>query len=124
MRITIPDRLAEQYQALDPKRPLDEIVTTQLTRFSSVGPRERYLLLRKQHREQVEALLGTSLSTVSDLLDAIRRLQAVTIAGVDVPFTPAQLRAVQSLAAKNRIPVAEQIQKIGREAAEYMLGGV
>ncbi len=124
MRITIPDSLAEQYQALDPQRPLDEILTTQLVRFSAIAPGERFLLLRGVHREQLEALLGRTVMTAPDLLAAMREKRLITVGGVDVPFTDAQLRAAASLAAKNRITTEAQIQKIGVEAVEYMLGGI
>lgn len=91
MRITIPDPLADVYQAIADRqgRSLDAVVEAQLARFQHCPPGERTVAIKL---EAAEAILGgLPLRDGPDLLKRMQALTGVTFHGVRLDFTPGQL---------------------------------
>lgn len=125
MRITIPDDLAEALQALIPEKPLEEIVVFQLSRFASVNPKERIIVVRKDDRQALEKVLKNgSVSSAGELLAAVTKRANITIGGVDIEYTGAQLREIEKRARKNRITPEAMLRDIAKETAKLMLDEV
>lgn len=105
--LSIPDALADHYQAQRPTAPLVDTIVRQLKRFLSIPLSERILLIRAPDRQAIEAALGgsTSITSAEDLLAAIRTRTVVTAGGIEVPFTNAQMDALRHKAEKQSITV-------------------
>jgi len=125
MRITIPDDLADALQALIPEKPLEEIVVFQLSRFASVNPTERIICIRKADRQALEKVLKNgSVSTAGELLAAVTRRANITIGGVAIEYTGAQLREIEKRARKNRVTPEVMLRDIATETSKLMLDEV
>ena len=122
MRITIPDDLAERLQALLPEKPLDELVTFQLQRFSTIDPRERIIVVRQQDRQALERVLDNgSITSAEELRFAVEKRSKITLGGVALQFTQAQLREIERRARKNKRSAEAEMQSIANETTKLML---
>jgi len=122
MRITIPDELADLLQALAPKKQVEDIAITQLKRFLSISPREHILVIRDAERKKLEDVFQVpELKNAQDILDAVQKQHRMTFAGVDIDYSPAQLREIERRARKNRRPMEDEIKDIAKETARLML---
>jgi hypothetical protein len=102
MLIQIADAVALHYQTkADAARvPLATYLQRQLTRFAEV-PAGRALVLTGEALEEVDRLLGLgSTQTPLALLEAIRAWAGITIGGIRLEFTPAQLAEIAYRAEK------------------------
>jgi len=125
MRITIPDALAEAIQALLPEKPLEELVIFQLTRFASVNPTERIIVVRKEDRQALEKVLQNgSVSSAGELLAAVVKRDKITIGGIAIEYTGAQLREITKRARKNRVTPEAMLRDIAKETSKLMLDEV
>lgn len=124
MRVTVPDDLAEHYQAFAPERSLDAILTKQLLRFQQIAPTDRVLILGKDTRAAVETLVGASIKSAADLLEALRRVTAVRLQGIDLTLSPAQIQALTAQAAKRDRTVEAHIQATVEEALDHLAASV
>lgn len=124
MRITIPDDLAQVYQTLAAEigKPIDAVIAFTLTRFSTVNPMERVLVVRQSERQELEKILmNGTISTSTELLAAVTKQAKITIGGVAIEFTNAQLREIERRARKNRRPPEEELRACAKEMSKLML---
>lgn len=112
MRVTIPDTLADVYQAIATRqgRPMDEVITAQLTRFAHCPPGERACAV---NLVEVEKLIGNlPIRDGHDLLKRIGDLAAIHFHGIRLDFTPGQLEELQRRAAREEKSVEALAQEI------------
>lgn len=122
MRIGIPDDLAERLQALLPDKPLEEIVNFQLQRFATIPPRERVIVVRQPDRQALERILDNgSITSAEELLAAVEKRGKITLGGVALEYTQAQLREIERRARKNKRSAEDELQSIAKETAKLML---
>lgn len=121
MRVTVDDTLAESLQQAVPNKPIDTLVDFQLRRFASVAPTERILVLRQADRQAIESILGGTIETAEQLLEAIQRHAQITLGGVQIDFTPAQRREIERRARKNQRSPEEELRSIAQETTKLML---
>lgn len=122
MLITIPDSLAADYKLHKGARhgDLDKLVTRQLQRFAKVEVGDRAVVLHGEALEEVDRLLGLgSTQSAAALLAAIRAWAGITIGGVRLDFSPAQLAEIQLRADKQgKTPeavVQEIVEQLSRD---------
>ncbi len=122
MRITIPDDLAERVQSLLPDKPLDFVVAFQLQRFATIDPRERIIVVRQQDRQALERILDNgSITSAEELRLAVEKRGKITLGGVALQFTQAQLREIERRARKNKRSAEAEMQSIAKETTKLML---
>ena len=122
MRITIPDDLAERVQSLLLDKPLDFVVAFQLQRFATIDPRERLIVVRQQDRQALERILDNgSITSAEELRLAVEKRGKITLGGVALQFTQAQLREIERRARKNKRSAEAEMQSIAQETTKLML---
>ena len=125
MRVTIPDDLADAIQALLPEKPLEELVVFQLKRFATINPKDRIIVIHKEDRQELEKVLKHgSISSASELLAAVVKRDKMTIGGIAIEYTGAQLREIQKRARKNKVTPAVMLADIAKETSKLMLDEV
>ncbi len=122
MRITIPDDLADRLQTLLPEKPIEEIVTFQLQRFATIDPRERILIVHQRDRQALERILDNgSITSAEELRSAVEKRGKITMGGVALEFSQAQLREIERRARKNKRSAEAEMQSIAKETTKLML---
>jgi len=126
MTITIPDDLAAEYQSQRPRAALDDIITKTLRRFQSIVLADRVLFILPEDRRRLELALGDvgSVSTADELITSVERIHKISLGGIDIPFTDAQLLAIKHRATKERKTPEEILRYIAKESVGLMLEGV
>lgn len=103
MLVQIDDAVALRYQqAADKARvPLAKYLERQLTKFGEIPVGQRVLVLTGEGLEEVDRLLGLG-STQNPIafLAAVRNWAGITIGGIRLDFTPAQLAEIAYRAEK------------------------
>ena len=97
MLIQLDDAIALKYQqAADRARvPLAKLLERQLVRFAEIPLGARALTLAGDDLEQVDALLGLgSTQSPAALLAALRAYAGISIGGIRLEFSPAQLAEI------------------------------
>src|SRR5690242_19509027 len=110
MRITIPDALADQYDAMATTqgRTLDQVITAQLERFAAYAPGTRVILVDDATCRVLEQRLGGgSISTTQDLTHKLQQLAGVKFRNQQFDFNPAQLAELEHRATRQGRPVGE-----------------
>lgn len=113
MRITIPDQLAQSYEAEATRlsRPLEDVITRQLETFKAVPVDSRAIVLHGATREALEIALGTSIASPQALVTAVQNLAEVSIGGEKLTFTRAQHEEIRRRAASRGVSVREELQR-------------
>ncbi len=115
MNVKIPDDLALDLEAIAQthKLSLDAYVTKQLTRFGRVPVTQRIVLLTGEDLQAIETqLAGGFLSGGADLRARIARWAGITIGGIRLNFSEAQLAEIQHRAERQGKPPAVLVQEI------------
>jgi hypothetical protein len=121
MRITIPDDLAQRYEALSPSQPLDTIIERQLARFAALSPSVRVVPLTGDHLQQLEHLLGGGqIANPQALVDRVRAYASLTIGKITLDLSPAQKQEIQYRATKRGISA----EAVAREMCDIVLDEV
>ncbi len=124
MRVTIPDPLADQYQAYATQQgiPLDAVVTKQLTRVQSVTPGSRVVILGANHLDYLaEKLHGGDVQSAEDLLQKVDRLAGIKFEAIDLKLTPAQLEEVQHRAERQGKSVDQLVHEMWAFLSQELL---
>lgn len=92
------------------------LMVAQLARFAAVPPMDRPLVVGSAVRDELERILsGGTLRDDQDLLAKVRRLADVSIEGVALHFTPAQLQQIRNYATRNALSPEETVRRIVRQ---------
>ena len=117
MRITIPDALADVYDAHARRAnvALDEIITRQLRSTAGVSPMGRTVVLGIHTLELLEERLGGGpLVDSADLAQRFTRLASISFEGIDLKLTPNQLAELQRRATRQGKTPAQLIEAIAQ----------
>ena len=115
MRVTIPDDVAETYESYADRqaKTVEDIVTTQLRRFSKLEPGRKALIVQADVAERLEATLGgLPFRDSADLLQRIEAHAALTFEGINLELTIGQKRELEARAEKQGKPVAALVKEI------------
>jgi hypothetical protein len=103
MLVQIDDQLCAKYQAhaATAHIPLPKLLERQLARFADTPITQRVLALTGEDLQTLDTLLGVGSSVdARSLVRAVRAFAGITIGGVTVDFSPAQLAEIQHRAEK------------------------
>lgn len=129
MRVTLPDDLADVYQAYATQQgiSLDALLTTQLRRFKALIPGHRAVVIDAKALRDLEGVLGgTPILDGEDLVKRARAHASIRLNGVDLRFTPSQKREIVHRAERQgKTPehLAEEIVAYVRDQAFWQSGG-
>lgn len=115
MRVTIPDDVAAPYEGYADRqsRTVDELITTQLRRFSKLEPGRKVLIVQADVAERLEKTLGgLPFRDSADLLQRIESHAALTFEGINLELTIGQKRELEARAEKQGKPVEVLVKEI------------
>lgn len=115
MYVSLPDPLALKYQqAADAaKIPLEQLLVRQLERFGDTPVSERLLVIKGPELEALETTFrGGQIRTPQDLVKRVHAWAGITIGGIRLDFSPAQLEEIGIRAAKQGKTPKEIVQDI------------
>lgn len=121
MRVTIPDQLADVYQAVATKQglSLDDVVSRQLRRFQTLIASPRVVVLGPDHLDALELKLhGGQIPSPEDLIAKVSRLAGVSFCGIDLQLTPAQVEELAHRAERQGKSVEALVQEIWEQLAQ------
>lgn len=129
MRVTIPDDVAEPYEGYADRqsKSIDDIVTTQLRRFSKLEPGRKALVLQTDIAERLEKTLGgLPFRDSADLVQRIEAHAALTFEGINLELTIGQKRELEARAQKQGRPVEALVKEVAERLMRdlfYSLSG-
>ena len=121
LTIVLPDDVADRYQndATLQHTPIETILADQLQRFAHVGRVSRIVILNEVALSALEAMLGYgSIQHGADLVEKVQRVVDLRVGEVRVQLSPAQISEIQTRAAKNDRPFAQEFESIVRQAVD------
>ncbi len=124
MRVTIPDELADAYQAYATQQgiALDEVVAKQLKRVQTVTPGSKVVILGAKHLDYLaEKLHGGDVMSAEDLVTKVDRLAGISFQGIDLLLTPAQLEEVAHRAARQGKSVDQLVHEMWEHVSVNLL---
>lgn len=94
------------------RRSLEDIAAIRLKASMKLPLRERAVVATGTELEQLETILGSgSLLNGPDLLKKVQRLAGISFLHVRLPFSPAQLEALQEKAARQGLTVDQLVER-------------
>jgi len=126
MKISIPDALADTYQAYADQqgRSLDLVVTAQLEKFQRVVPGKAVVIVTPSDQAILEKRLGGPVTSGGDIVARVDRLASISFAGIHLDFTPGQKVELASRAARLGIAVPELVKRIVSQLeSQFFTGG-
>lgn len=118
MLVSLNDATIAKYQAAAAKAkiPLEALLERQLARFGDVPVTERLLVLSGDALEALERQLsGGQLKSPQDLVTRVHRWAGITIGGIRLNFSEAQLEEIAVRATKQGKAPKEIVQDIVRQ---------
>jgi hypothetical protein len=125
VRIALPASILTKYEAeaAATGRPVESLLTAQLTRFAHLPIGDRVLVLPAPEREVLEQALGKQVPTTTDLLRAVRNLVDVGISGVKITLEPHQLTELKRRADRNGTTHAEELKAAVKQIQMLVFNG-
>jgi hypothetical protein len=126
MLIQLPDPVALRYQhaAIAAHVPLEKFLERQLEKFAAVPSGQRTVILSGDALERIDTLLGIgSTASPAALLTAIESWAGITIGGIRLDFSPAQLAEIAHRAEKQGKPPEEIVADIVAQMEDQFFYG-
>ena len=92
--LKVPDEVFEAYGKYNPQNPRLAMEQA-LTRFVSLAPNKKNIVLTGDDLTKVQDLLSTVLEGPKDFIEALTKALTVKVEGVDVAFTESQRKALK-----------------------------
>lgn len=95
LSITLPDETFAEYAKHcpdDPRRGIE----AQLERFKGLPPGERVLFFDEKSRSELERLFQRPIEDPAKLVEWVKKLQELNVAGIEVPLTEGQAKRLAS----------------------------
>ncbi len=127
VEIEIPDEEAALYEryTTTTKPALTDVLAYQLSRFSSVNPKERWLLISPEDRREVERALGElSVSNGAMLVRRIKAHASVHLGKRQIMLSAGQLREIEARAKRNGKDPQVELDRLLAEIMRDYTGAV
>ena len=122
LTLKVADATFEKYASYNTANP-KLALTQQLTRFMGVDPTSRILILPKEERAELEALLNQPLESARELVSIVKRLLSVKVGEVEVSLKPDQAYRIEDQARFHGVEPREFLKEKALWALEYAAGG-
>lgn len=109
----IDDDLAQAYmaEAVERRVPVEQVLQERLASSAPLDPRQRYLILIGEPREQLEIILGGgTLKDLADLVTKVRRLASIKFGAHELQLTAGQLEEIKWRAGKQGRTIDQMVQ--------------
>lgn len=113
--IVLPDELGDHYQdeAAACSIPVVDLLADRLARARDLTPRERYLIVIGEDRQQLEKVLGgMPVLSPADLLQKVERVARIRFGDHELKLTAGQLEEIAHMAMKQSKTVERVLEEM------------